>query len=1151
MTKFAERAVSPRNAMAVDASKQEIDVAIFVALKDEFDTFQSRPPFSESKFLSSVTGFFAVYSFEFIDKLRKKRTGIFLLMEDMGDRAKDAFYYVRDRYNPQYIISSGISGAVQSDLFAGDVVLSSSVSTPFSKGKAIPGQVEAGDIDLLLAGDVAPTAEAEARRIRSIWNGNSKTLSSRESLARSLADLRKAWEMLPEKARGLAAEFIEPILDRGQIAVVVGPTVAIPTVLASSALRHKILLRDRKIAAVDMESGYIADSVAISGIVADFLSVRAISDFGDENKSRLEDATKNILRGWAVSNLAEVLTFALQDVLDFSRAAQASDTSAQQIQGEPSVDAKLPTGHARRRQYPSGYIETRSFDIEIWDRRYASLAHARTTERYRKSPLSEILRLCRGAAEKQPQFVQLRGGQGSGKSTFLDALYFAAQRHEQEFKVAHIDLQSYRTKAEEFPDRDVKGIVEMEINNTLRSLGPAARILILVDNALDDAATHSAIGHFGKSSSARFGSVVVVAAPEQQDGRGHADSIVGNWTAVIDLGAIPVAGESAEKLVSTFSEAVRGKLITETALGNVLKRLAIAEFKEIDPQIVSVALRYEAADRKIGEMRNPVEFALGWRDQFLRENIQVDRIADARESANLYAFMHYLDELDEYKAEFPFAAVYSRLCSSHSIVRSALIADFICSSLRWFQQASKVVSEPTALERCRLRALGMVFEKTVTVALKSRILLETQNTLVSQISSIIESRQLRLLPLCVYLLGRLTEKSAQRYAKESLKRLERESEGGFASWHQEDEDDRLVDFCRRAVFISLAYLDDIDAATKYAAEIFSNPAAASLNRGFHREYHQDSVVDSKRGLDGYLLEDDPEGSWSNTRAVLAESLSKVSRGRLSSRNIVELATYCSFLASRLELGKVPLEERSQHIDFLADFQRQDNPLREHAELLVAALKQRTQRVGFGFVLRGLARLKHEPRAGWGRMKVGSALGHPVETVGSHVFGMALLAELLLPAVAPDDFPYDKAKVIRLVLAHDLGESIIGDRTPDQVERGPLDEKRAIGRISAAELFTNLSGLSDLRNLYEDFGSKDSPEAKIAHDFDCLDPLLQMFIYRRSSDNILEVERFIDGYSDRVTTPIGRQLLVRLKEEVQDWISQPDTVGTVPPRSLET
>jgi len=118
-------------------------------------------------------------------------------------------------------------------------------------------------------------------------------------------------------------------------------------------------------------------------------------------------------------------------------------------------------------------------------------------------------------------------------------------------------------------------------------------------------------------------------------------------------------------------------------------------------------------------------------------------------------------------------------------------------------------------------------------------------------------------------------------------------------------------------------------------------------------------------------------------------------------------------------------------------------------------------------------LKQLQRTGWVRKGVENA-----ESVAAHSWGMAVLALEL----APDEL--DLRRVLSLCLLHDLAEVRVGDLTPyDDTTTKEHDERIAMQSLAPQWL-----------ELFEDYQSQSSEEAKFVKQLDKLDMAIQSLVY---------------------------------------------------------
>jgi putative hydrolases of HD superfamily len=169
-------------------------------------------------------------------------------------------------------------------------------------------------------------------------------------------------------------------------------------------------------------------------------------------------------------------------------------------------------------------------------------------------------------------------------------------------------------------------------------------------------------------------------------------------------------------------------------------------------------------------------------------------------------------------------------------------------------------------------------------------------------------------------------------------------------------------------------------------------------------------------------------------------------------------------------------------------------------------------------LRAAERLKTVTRSGW------TSAGQP-ESVAEHTWRLCLMAMLLYgrtPGV-------DLARLLRMCLIHDLGEAIRGDvPAPAQDSRAnKADQERADLLQLTASLPPSLQ--EEILELWDEYESATSPEAKLAKGLDKLETILQ----HTQGLNPVDFDYAYNlGYGQRYTAvdPLMAALRARLDEE---------------------
>ncbi|HET7036272.1 MAG TPA: HD domain-containing protein [Thermomicrobiaceae bacterium] len=187
-------------------------------------------------------------------------------------------------------------------------------------------------------------------------------------------------------------------------------------------------------------------------------------------------------------------------------------------------------------------------------------------------------------------------------------------------------------------------------------------------------------------------------------------------------------------------------------------------------------------------------------------------------------------------------------------------------------------------------------------------------------------------------------------------------------------------------------------------------------------------------------------------------------------------------------------------------------------------------------------LKRLPRGGWVQIGVAAP-----ESVADHSYRVALLTLLL----ASGDARLDLTRALILALVHDLPEAIAGDRTPfdealaagvgdrdrDALIQGPPAFSPAAARAKqaaeAAALRRITAGLPEplaalIGDAWQEYEADATPEARLVHQADKLEALLQGFEYRELEARPgLPLASFEAGTRAALREPAPRALLAAM------------------------
>lgn len=196
-------------------------------------------------------------------------------------------------------------------------------------------------------------------------------------------------------------------------------------------------------------------------------------------------------------------------------------------------------------------------------------------------------------------------------------------------------------------------------------------------------------------------------------------------------------------------------------------------------------------------------------------------------------------------------------------------------------------------------------------------------------------------------------------------------------------------------------------------------------------------------------------------------------------------------------------------------------------------------------MRMAANLKKLQRRGWVDFGI-----TPVESVADHCYLTALLAAVL---AAPAGL--DSCRCVKLALVHDLPEVVTGDSTPyDSLLASGMCPEEAAGRwrelssgqeqiklrrikyVREHEALEQLSELlpsgsqSNIRELWIEYSTSATPEAKFVRQLDKIEALMQAVEYRRDGQ-VADAESFLQTTREIVTDPVLIPIINALESDL--------------------
>ena len=167
-----------------------------------------------------------------------------------------------------------------------------------------------------------------------------------------------------------------------------------------------------------------------------------------------------------------------------------------------------------------------------------------------------------------------------------------------------------------------------------------------------------------------------------------------------------------------------------------------------------------------------------------------------------------------------------------------------------------------------------------------------------------------------------------------------------------------------------------------------------------------------------------------------------------------------------------------------------------------------------------ANLKKIPRQGWiDKLSIVNP-----ESVADHAFSMAIIGMIF-----SDLENHNTEKILKMILLHDLAESIIGDMTPERISR---EEKKILENNAIKQILMELPPTLQIQYnvLWDEYQSNNSAEAKIVHQIDRLEMALQAKIYSNEGYSKEKLDVFFTSAANEIKDPKLSELFRELLEK---------------------
>lgn len=585
----------------------------------------------------------------------------------------------------------------------------------------------------------------------------------------------------------------------------------------------------------------------------------------------------------------------------------------------------------------------------------------------------------------------------------------------------------------------------------------------------------------------------------------------------IELKSIPVSNDKFNEFIEIFCDILphtnKNTELSNSFCEDLKRQIKEYNLHELDLFILRL-LQDNRMKRSNRRFNNLSEFYISYCGNELAHNSYGEDQSRVIDEAAKLAFRcvvknERIDFIEKKKCWF--------LIHSHNTFRNFLLAQYIMSTLLKINKCDSSVE--------LIEDLNYVYPNDVNIFLKELVNRSnfTQRSIFEAIDRINNNLDLvnkGKVQLCIYyILGRFTDERIKEKAKQLLIRQKQKI---AAINNVSNREDILL---HRTIYISLIYLEHRPSLKEYLNKLMKDPLWENINRGFHLEYYGDIPFDINENL---LNRDDLKKDFPMTYARLYSSLDKAIKGeRFHTLFEIELYTLCSLAQHRHIIGKLDEEKRKGIIQItrraLTVLRERPHNVDLHQYVSMINYNLKVPKLSLNYFIKKFFKIKSLKRQGW----VKRGIEFP-ESVAAHMYGAYLLGLMHLPNDLKDKEgyeDYDKEKILKMLLIHDLAEVSIGDLLPEQkIIRINVDkqEERWFKIVSMLDTYSAMGTTRYIFEYWFEFQKCNTINAKIAKDLDRLENLLQLYIYKNKLSR-KDFNDFRDALLPLIQTDEGKNI----------------------------
>ena len=346
-----------------------------------------------------------------------------------------------------------------------------------------------------------------------------------------------------------------------------------------------------------------------------------------------------------------------------------------------------------------------------------------------------------------------------------------------------------------------------------------------------------------------------------------------------------------------------------------------------------------------------------------------------------------------------------------------------------------------------------------------------------------------------------------------------------------DKDKELI-LLLRTIVCSLAICGEFEPLYDFVKKILNDKRYRHLNRQFYIDYYAN--ISKDMSLENISLAD---ATIVNIKTTLLQMrhqiLRAVSTGSFRNYNlfVLDVVTYFTIVqeCNNSDDKMLTIEQSNSAKDLLNALLNDDEALKRLKKVqelydYLHLLKLNIDKDSSIGVLEKLYSLKTRKRAGWETRGIKDG-----ESIADHIYGAYLLGLLYLPECNPnfldEDYgEYCKEKVLNMILLHDIGESYTGDIVSTQkTDKEKFVERQITRAIFMSSTYSEVSNLTYYKEIWDEFIKNSTINAKLAHEIDKIENLVQILTYRKAGKNINDFEQWKRYLRSRMVTGLGKSI----------------------------